>query len=151
MSSTVTMLDSLPPAHRRAFLEHARRVSFPQSWRICDEGRFADRFWVVESGAVSIDMDVPGRGSVSVETLGPGELVGWSWLFPPYRWQVGAHALGSVGAYEFSAAEIRDLCRESPVLGQAIVLAAAQTIAQRLGSARARMLDMYGPRLQEHS
>ncbi|MDX3093386.1 cyclic nucleotide-binding domain-containing protein [Streptomyces sp. ME01-24h] len=151
MSSAVTILDSLRPAHRRAFLDHARKVSFPQSWRICAEGRFADRFWVIESGAVSIDMEVPGRGEVSVETLGPGELIGWSWLFPPYRWQVGAHALGSVGAYEFNAAEVRDLCKENPVLGQAIVLAAAQTIAQRLSAARARMLDLYGPRLQEHS
>ncbi|MEU6339674.1 MULTISPECIES: cyclic nucleotide-binding domain-containing protein [unclassified Streptomyces] len=151
MSSTVTMLDSLPLHHRRVFLEHAKRVSFPQNWRIFDEGRFADRFWVVESGAVSLDMDVPGRGPVSVDTLGPGELVGWSWLFPPYRWQLAAHALGTVGAYEFVAAEVRELFKDDPVLGQAVVLAAAQTIAQRLGAARARMVDLYGPRLQEHS
>lgn len=150
-SSSVAMLDALPTDHRRVFLEHASKVTFPQGWRIFDEGRFADKFWIVRSGAVSLDMNIPGRGIVSMETLGPGELLGWSWLFAPYRWQLAGRALGTVDAYEFNAAEVRDLCKEHPALGHAIVLAAAETIAHRLNSARNRMIDIYGPRLQEHA
>jgi CRP-like cAMP-binding protein len=151
MSDRVTMLDALPAARRRAFLERAHDVDFPQGWRIFDEGRYADRFWIVKSGAVALDMPLPGRDIVAVERLGPGELLGWSWLFPPYRWQLSARALGSVIAHEFNAAEIRDLCRDEPSLGHDIVLAVAATIAHRLGTARARLVDLYGPRLREHS
>lgn len=151
MSERVTMLDALPAVHRRAFLERAHQASFPQDWRIFDEGRYADRFWIVKSGAVALDMPLPGHKIVAVETLGPGELLGWSWLFPPYRWHLSARALGSVVAYEFNAAEIRDLCRDDPALGRDIVLAVAGTIAHRLNSSRARLVDLYGPRLREHS
>jgi CRP-like cAMP-binding protein len=151
MSDRVTMLDALPDVHRRTFLERAHEVSFPQGWRIFDEGRYADRFWIVKSGAVALDMPMPGRQVVVVERLGPGELLGWSWLFPPYRWQLSARALGMVAAYEFNAAEIRDLCREDPALGHGIVLAAAETIAHRLNMSRSRLVDLYGPRLREHS
>jgi CRP-like cAMP-binding protein len=151
MSDRVTMLDALSAPHRRAFLERASEVSFPQGWRIFDEGRYADRFWIVKSGAVALDMPLPGQQIVAVETLGAGELLGWSWLFPPYRWHLSARALGWVTAYEFHAAEIRDLCREQPVLGHDVVLAVAGTIAHRLNSSRARLVDLYGPRLREHS
>jgi CRP-like cAMP-binding protein len=151
MSDSGTMLDAIPTAHRRAFLARAHEVRFPRGWRIFDEGRYAERFWIVKSGAVALDMPMPGRQIVALETLGPGELLGWSWLFPPYRWQLSARALGTVVAYEFNAAEIRDLCREDPVLGNDIVLAVAGTIAHRLNASRSRLVDLYGPRLREHS
>src|SRR3954469_17031824 len=58
--------------------------------RLFREGGVADRFWLLHSGAVAIDFPVPGRGDIVIERLGPGTVVGWSWLRPPYRWRFGA-------------------------------------------------------------
>ncbi|MBI0380574.1 Crp/Fnr family transcriptional regulator, partial [Streptomyces albiflaviniger] len=72
-------------------------------------------------------------------------LIGWSWLFPPDTWHLGAEALSPVRAHEFNAEAVRRLCDEDPELGYALALACAQVIGRRLQSARTRLLDLYGP------
>ncbi|MFE0516047.1 cyclic nucleotide-binding domain-containing protein, partial [Streptomyces sp. NPDC058964] len=106
---TPSMLQALPAEHRQRLMRIAREVSFPQGTRLFEEGGRADRFWIVRTGTVELDMRVPGRRPAVIEMLQPNELVGWSWLFAPHIWHLGAEATPPVRAHEFSAAAGRSM------------------------------------------
>ncbi|MFD7106134.1 Crp/Fnr family transcriptional regulator [Streptomyces celluloflavus] len=145
MTTTRSLLDVLPAGAAERLTEVARNVSLPRGTRIFEEGRLADRFWVIRSGLVALDLHVPGRRAAVVETLGRDDLVGWSWLFPPYLWHLGAEAVRPVDAVEFDATAVRALCEADAVLGRAMYRYAAQTVADRLHRTRTRLLELYGP------
>jgi CRP-like cAMP-binding protein len=90
-------------------------------------------------------MHVPGRRSPVIETLGPGQLVGWSWMFMPFLWHLGAEAMTPVTAWEFDAVAIRLICQDDPALGAAVALWVGQVLSHRLHATRIRLLDLYGP------
>ncbi|MEU8986664.1 cyclic nucleotide-binding domain-containing protein [Streptomyces sp. NPDC048558] len=123
----------------------AHEVSFAIDERIFNEGGKADRFWIIHTGTVALDVHVPGRGAAVVENLGAGALLGWSWLVPPRHWHLGAQAASPVRAYEFDAAAVLQLCENDPELKQALWTYVAAVIAGRLRSARVRLLDLYAP------
>ncbi|MFB7631468.1 cyclic nucleotide-binding domain-containing protein [Streptomyces sp. NPDC056149] len=139
------LFDAMPPDRRRRLTELARLVSLPRGTRVFEEGRRAERFWIIRSGRVALDQRVPGRRAAVVETLGRDELLGWSWLFPPYLWHLGAETLGPVEALEFDAAVVRGLCADDAVLGRAVYRYVAETVAERLHGTRTRLLELYGP------
>ncbi|MEU3980853.1 cyclic nucleotide-binding domain-containing protein [Streptomyces sp. NPDC026672] len=142
---TPSMLRALPAEQRERLMGIAREVSFPQNTRLFDEGARADRFWVLRTGTVELDMRVPGRRSAVIETLGHNELVGWSWLFAPNVWHLGAEAVTPVRAWEFDATAVRSMCHDDPVLGYAVSQWVGEVLAHRLRSARTRLLDLYAP------
>lgn len=139
------VLAALPADRVDRFMALGREVSYSKGTRIFEEGSRADRFWIIRSGHVMLDLHVPGSRPAVVETIGPGELLGWSWLCPPHQWHLGAEATSAVIAWEFDAAAVRQLSEMDPVLGQALAVVVAQTVGRRLRSARTRLLDLYGP------
>ncbi|MFK0158638.1 cyclic nucleotide-binding domain-containing protein [Streptomyces sp. NPDC090499] len=143
--STLSMLRVLPADRQRQLMRHAREVSFPQGTRLFEEGGHADRFWIIRTGRVELDMHVPGRRAAVIESLGHNELIGWSWLFAPPVWHLGAEATTPVRAYEFDAATVLALCGEDPALGNAVSQWVGQVLAHRLRAARKRLLDLYAP------
>jgi CRP-like cAMP-binding protein len=126
-------------------MRFAREVSFPQGTRLFEEGGRADRFWIIRTGSVDLDMRVPGRRAAVIETLRPNELIGWSWLFAPHAWHLGAEATSPVRAYEFDAPTIRSMCQDDPALGASLAQWVGGVLAHRLRSARTRLLDLYAP------
>ncbi|MFD5519717.1 cyclic nucleotide-binding domain-containing protein [Streptomyces sp. NPDC127066] len=144
-STTSTMLRALPAHQQERLLRMAREVSFPEGTRLFEEGRHAYRFWIIRTGTVSLDLRVPGRRAAVIETLGHNELVGWSWLFAPHTWHLGAEATSPVRAYELDAEDVRALCREDPELGTAVAQWVGEIVGHRLQSARTRLLDLYAP------
>ncbi|MEV7069311.1 cyclic nucleotide-binding domain-containing protein [Streptomyces sp. NPDC091972] len=142
---TPSMLRALPAEHRHRLMRMAREVSFPQGTRLFEEGSRADRFWIIRTGTVELDMRVPGRRPAVIETLRHNELVGWSWLFTPHTWHLGAEATSPVRAYEFDATAVRLMCREDPAMGSAVAQWVGDVLAHRLHSARIRLLDLYAP------
>lgn len=143
--ATAGMLQALPAEHRQRLMRRAREVSFPQGTRIFEEGGRADRFWIIRTGSVDLDMRVPGRRSAVIETLRHNELVGWSWLFAPHTWRLGATATSPVRAYEFDAEAIRSMCKDDPALGASVAQWVGAVLAHRLRSTRVRLLDLYAP------
>lgn len=123
----------------------AREVSFAAGDRIFNEGGRADRFWIIHTGTVALDVRVPGRQAAVIETHGAGEMLGWSWLVPPHHWHLGAEASSPVRAYEFDAVAVRELCGKDPELERELWTYVAGLIAGRLRSARVRLLDLYAP------
>ncbi|KOG37093.1 Crp/Fnr family transcriptional regulator [Streptomyces resistomycificus] len=142
---TPSMLRALPAEHRQRLMRIAREVSVPQGTRLFEEGARADRFWIVRTGTVALDMHVPGRRAAVIERLGHNELVGWSWLFAPRVWHLGAEATTPVRAYEFDATAVRAMCDEDPAMGRAVAEWVGEVLAHRLRSARTRLLDLYAP------
>ncbi|MEU9126894.1 cyclic nucleotide-binding domain-containing protein [Kitasatospora sp. NPDC048540] len=138
-------LGALPPGHRDRLAAFARDVSIPAGTRIFEEGGSADRFWIIRSGGAALDVHVPGRRPAVVETLGEGDLLGWSWLFEPYRWHLGARARSTLVAAEFDAGRVRAACAQDPAFGLAVTHGVAAVIARRLAATRARLLDLYAP------
>ncbi|MFI6494424.1 Crp/Fnr family transcriptional regulator [Streptomyces sp. NPDC050564] len=145
MTSATILAAALPAEHRERLMRIAREVSFEAGTRLFEEGRRADRFWIIRTGTVTLDLHVPGRRAAVIESLGHGELVGWSWHFPPYLWQLGAEAMSPVRAYEFDADAVRALCAQDPEFGRAIAVWVGRVVAHRLHASRIRLLDLYGP------
>ncbi|WP_371594026.1 cyclic nucleotide-binding domain-containing protein [Streptomyces virginiae] len=139
------VLAALAAEHRGRLMALARDVALPGGTRIFEEGEKADRFWIIRSGTVALDVHMPGRGRVVVETIGAGSLLGWSWLCPPRQWHLAAETRDPVRAWEFDAAAVHDLCAEDTALGLSLVTVVARTIGDRLRATRTRLLDLYGP------
>ncbi|MFV2121732.1 Crp/Fnr family transcriptional regulator [Streptomyces sp. Act-28] len=139
-------INALPAPHRERLMALSREVVFEPEDRLFDEHQPADRFWIVRTGAVNLDSRVPGslRPAV-IEMLGHGELVGLSWMFPPYEWELGAEAMSLVRASEFDSAMVRALCETDPAFGYALTQWVGQILSHRLQATRVRLLDMYAP------
>ncbi|MFD5319218.1 cyclic nucleotide-binding domain-containing protein [Streptomyces sp. NPDC127098] len=149
MTTTTGFLAGLTPPHRGELLALGGTVSFPADSRLFEEGQPADRFWLLTSGSVALDIHVSGRPAPIIETLGPGDLLGWSWLFPPYRWHLGARALSPVACDEFEVRAVRARCDADPAFGYDLARAVAAVVGQRLKATRMRLLDVYGPPREE--
>ncbi|UXY25230.1 Crp/Fnr family transcriptional regulator [Streptomyces sp. HUAS TT20] len=145
MTSATTMTTALPAEHRERLMRLAHEVTFDAGTRVFEEGRRADRFWIVRTGTVALDLHVPGRRPAVIESLGRDELVGWSWHFPPYVWHLGAEAMSPVRAWEFDAEAVWAVCAEDPEFGRAIAVWVGRVVAQRLRASRIRLLDLYAP------
>ena len=122
----------------------ARNVGFEQGERLFREGEPADTFFLVRKGRVSLSTRVPARGAMAIETLDPGEIVGWSWLFPPYVWHFDARAVDDVRAVAFDGACLRGKCDADHDLGYELMGRFASVMIDRLQHTRLRLLDIYG-------
>ncbi|MEU2927428.1 cyclic nucleotide-binding domain-containing protein [Streptomyces sp. NPDC048304] len=143
MTKAIKLLTALPQAQRERLMELAKEVSFREDTRIFEAGGTADRFWVIRSGAVHLDTQVTSRRRVTVASLGAGDLLGWSWLFPPYQWDFGAVAFTDVRAYEFDGPSVLAVCVEDPLLGLSLVRTVAEILAHRLETTRGKLMDQY--------
>lgn len=143
MTKAIKLLTALSPAHRARLMELAREVSFPEDTRIFEAGGHADRFWVIRSGAVSLDQRLNPIQRVTVAGLGAGDLLGWSWLFPPYKWDFGAEAFSPVRAYEFEGAPVFAMCEQDPALGFSLIRNIAEILAHRLEMTRSQLMEQY--------
>jgi CRP/FNR family transcriptional regulator, cyclic AMP receptor protein len=112
--------------------------------RLFEEGGTAQRFWLLQSGHVALDLHSPGHDRLIVETLGPGDLVGLSWFIPPYQWQFGATAVQDTVTFELNAIAVRAACEEDPALGYALLRRVMSVASSRLHATRVRLLDLYG-------
>lgn len=108
------------------------------------EGDAADMFYLVRHGRVTLETFVPGRGAVTIETVDEGDIVGWSWLFPPYKWHFDARALDLVRVVAFDGACLRRKCADDSALGYELMQRFGQILVERLQATRLQLLDVYG-------
>lgn len=122
----------------------AKNVHVAPGQVIFRTGEPADTFYVIRRGQVALDIHDPVRGSLVVASPGEGEVVGWSWLVPPYRWVFDARAATRVDAVAIDGACLRGKCDADPALGYALMQRVAGVMYDRLQDARIRLLDVYG-------
>lgn len=135
-------LRGMPEHHVARLAACAREARIPDQHRMFEEGGIADRFWLIQAGQVTLDTIVPGRGRVVIEQLGRGDVVGLSWLFPPYLWGFGAVTTQPVVAFELDGKAVRAECGDDPVFGREISQRFLRVTLQRLQATRGRLIDL---------
>jgi CRP-like cAMP-binding protein len=140
----VQALQALAAEHRETLAGCARHCRFETGDLIMREGQPADAFYVIRHGMVALETRVPHRGAVVVQTLHAGDLLGWSWLVPPYRTAFDARSVGTTRAISFDGACLRGKCDADPALGYALLKLLSGVFVERLQDTRLRLLDLYG-------
>jgi CRP-like cAMP-binding protein len=136
-------LQDLPPAHLDLIVGCASNVRFEPGEFIFRAGQPADRFYIVRRGRVSVESHTAARGAVTIETIADGELLGWSWLIPPYFWHFDARALNLTRAIALDGACLRKKCEADPPFGYELLKRIAQVMEMRLEATRLQLLDLY--------
>jgi CRP/FNR family cyclic AMP-dependent transcriptional regulator len=144
MLAEVPLLAGLEPDSLELLAGCASNARFEEGDILFRQGDEADVFFVLRHGSVALELFAAPRGGMTIETISSGEVIGWSWLFPPHRWQFDARALSQVRATAFDGACLRGKCEEDPALGYDLMKRFAQVMLERLQWTRLRLLDVYG-------
>jgi len=122
----------------------ARLTHHPAGEVMFRTGEAATTFSLLRRGRVALEIHEPRRGTLVVATVGEGEVVGWSWLVPPYRWVFDARVVEAVDAVTIDGACLRRKCDDDPRLGYLLLQRVAHIMYERLQDTRLRLLDLYG-------
>jgi CRP/FNR family cyclic AMP-dependent transcriptional regulator len=136
-----SFLRSARPSGLERLVPTASVVRMPARCRIFSEGGYAAKFWLIRSGAVALVLDAPGRGPMVVQTLGRGDVLGWSWMSPPYRWALGAVTTEPVEMFEFDGPSVQSALDADPQLGYEMTRRFIGVIARRLQATRSSLLQ----------
>ncbi len=138
------MFAGLAPEHLSLIAGCGANEHFAAGERLFREGDPAERFFLIREGAVALELDAPGRGPLVIETLHDSDVVGWSWLFEPYRWQFDARAQQATRVVSFDGACLRGKCEDDHELGYQLMRRFAASVIERLQATRLQLLDVYG-------
>ena len=120
---------------------YGMEVHFEPGEAIFRQGDPANRFYLIEKGEVELAARDEKDHSVLVQRIGPGDVLGWSWIFPPYRWEFDARAATPTTAIFLYGSLLREICEEDSELGYALMRACAEVVIERLQSARRQLLQ----------
>jgi CRP-like cAMP-binding protein len=132
--------------HSRLVAGCARNHRYDAGEYLFHEEQPANEFFVIRHGQVALEVVAPGQRPIVIATLGEGEIVGASWLAPPYRWTFGARAVALTRAIGIDAACLRGKCEADHHLGYEMMKRFLPILVQRLHATRLQLLDVYGKR-----
>ena len=130
------------PEHIAKLARFAKLGRYGVGDLIFQERHEADHLYLLHRGHVALEAFLPGTGVTTVSVLGPGEALGWSWLFEPYQWQYSARSVDATEVIAFSATELREMAEQSPAFGRELVTRMAQVLLQRLQAERHKLNEM---------
>jgi CRP-like cAMP-binding protein len=122
-------------------------AEFEASRRILNEGGRADRFYLILEGRVELELPVPGGEAIPIETLGAGDVFGWSWLFAPYHCHFDARAVAPTKVIIFYGTHLhlRDLCEGDHSLGYELMKRVSEIVVKRLQATRRELMELKMP------
>ena len=123
---------------------NATEQSFATGDLLIREGEPANEFRLVTNGKVALEVVAPDRPRLTIQTIGPGEVLGWSWIASPYRWRLDARALKPTKAIVLEAPVLREALEARPSDGYQFLLRLLPVIGQRLENTRMQLLDIHG-------
>jgi CRP/FNR family transcriptional regulator, cyclic AMP receptor protein len=138
---TQPFLRGLPPGQLAILAGLCRHVTVPPGQRLFEEDSRATCFWLIDAGQVALDVRIPGQGQVQIERLGRNDVIGLSWMLPPYQWRFGAVSTQRMQAFEFDAPATRAACDADPALGYELTRRFSAIIVHRLQATRLRLLE----------
>lgn len=139
------MFAGLPTGDLALIARCGQNVRLPWGAALFEEGGRADTFYVIRRGKIALETHAPGSPTIVISTLGDGDVVGWSWLFPPYRWQFDGRVVEDTSAVALDGACLRERCDADPELGYRLMQRFARLAGERLQATRLQLLDLYGP------
>jgi CRP-like cAMP-binding protein len=141
---TTAFLQDLATPHLEKLAAIATEVTFAEGQIIFREGDIGDVLYLIREGQAAVEMHVPGRGRVTILTVGPGQLLGWSALFAQKRKTATGRAVAPIQAITLNASQLREVCQQDCELGFVIIWSVAELIADRLKATRLQLLDVFG-------
>lgn len=137
-------LKGLEPHYIDLITGCASNVKFDAGKFIFKEGEAADKFYILRYGKVMLEIVSPEKGPIVIDSLETGDVLGWSWLIPPYRWKFDARTVELVRAIALDGKCLRGKCDDDHDLGYELMKRFSHIIEQRLQSTRLQLLDLYG-------
>lgn len=134
---------TLSPHARAQLAVHVTRRSYQVGDVILREGDETELFGIVSSGRVALRLLVPERGPVTILTVEPGDVIGWSALVPPHRSTSTAVAVEPTGLLAFDGRELREVLGTDPALAATLYPRLLEALARRLSATRHQLLDLY--------
>ncbi|PLY15037.1 MAG: Crp/Fnr family transcriptional regulator [Sedimenticola sp.] len=144
MISEHPFFSGMEPGYQAMIAGCASNQSFEAGQYLIREGDNADHFYLIRHGAVAIEVHTQGQTSVTLETLHEGDVLGWSWLVPPYHWLFDARAIQLTRVIAIDAACLREKAEADHSLGYELYSRIMPVMSERLSAARLRLLDLYG-------
>jgi CRP-like cAMP-binding protein len=136
----------LRPGHLSTLAIYAMETDFDRGQMVLKQGDIANRFYLVLEGKVALETRNQDGAPVIIQTIGAGDVLGWSWLFSPYIWRFDARALEPAKAIFFYGTRLREHCEEDPRFGYELMERVAQVAIDRLQALRQRLLERSGAR-----
>jgi CRP/FNR family cyclic AMP-dependent transcriptional regulator len=121
----------------------ASQVRFSPGEFLFHMGEDADEFYLLRHGKVALELFTSERGAITVMTVADGEAAGWSWIVPPYKWELDGRAVAPTLALRFDAACLRGKCESDHEFGYQMYKRFAPVIAKRLQATRLQVLDVH--------
>jgi CRP/FNR family transcriptional regulator, cyclic AMP receptor protein len=140
IASPHPFLEGLCEEHLRILSGFAMQTHFAAGNVIFREGEIANRFYLIRRGKVSLESRSNGNSPVPIQILGPGEVLGWSWLFPPYLWHFDAWAMEDTEAIFFYATRLREECEADKTLGYELMKRVTEVVIHRLQATRMKLI-----------
>ena len=140
----VGIFEGLAGEHLELMAGCGQIAAFEAGEPLFREGDEADNFFVLRHGRVALELFMPQGGAMTIATLGPGEVVGWSWLFPPYRWHMDARVVERCSALVIDGRCLREKAESNHDLGYELMKRFAAQMVERLQETRIQILDLYG-------
>ena len=134
-------LRGLAPAHLRTLADNALLMSWQPGEVIFREGDPANRFYLIRQGKVALESGQRDEAPVLIQQIGAGDVLGWSWLFPPFYWRFDARAVEPTSAIFFYGTRLREKSEESPGLGYELMKRMVAVVIQRLQATRKQLLN----------
>jgi CRP-like cAMP-binding protein len=134
--------DDMDPAVLEIVVGCCSNVLFKSGSYLFRQGEAAEKFYLLRTGLVGLEFYVPGRQPISVETIEAGEIVGWSWLIPPFVWSSDARAIDTVRAVSVDGACLRRKMENDRALGYEMYKRFLPIVAKRMANNRLRILEL---------
>jgi CRP-like cAMP-binding protein len=134
----------LPPRCLEGIIECATPYQFRAGQTLFREGDEADKFFILRNGRIDLEISAPTGGSMSVQSVRGGEILGWSWLFPPFRWHFDGRSVENGEGLSVDAACLKATFETDPDLGYHLMTRFARVLMQRLQATRRQLLDVSG-------
>jgi CRP/FNR family transcriptional regulator, cyclic AMP receptor protein len=131
------------PRYMQLITNCASNVRYNAGEYVFHEGEAASKFYIIRQGKVALEIAAAQRGVITIETIESGEVLGWSWLFPPYRWHFSAKVVEPMQAIALDGVCLRNKGEADHDLGYELVKRVAQIVIERLQATRLQLLDVY--------
>lgn len=135
----------LAPEHLSELEQAARELHFQDGDAVFRQDESARHFYLITKGEASIQIPSIYGPPLIVQKLGAGELLGWSWLIPPYKWHFDARATSDLDVIEFDGARLLQRCEKDPALGYQLLKRFSALMSDRVQAARLKMMEVCEP------
>ena len=136
--------EGLEARHVALLVSCATNMRFDAGTFLFRAGEEANQFFLLRDGRVALELTAPGREPLVLQTLGPGDILGWSWLIPPYHWMFDAVVVEPTRAFSLDGKCLRGKCEADHDLGYELLKRFAHIMEERLQATRLQLLDLYG-------